>query len=94
MSDYTPGWSVNFPEPHGDRYVSPSTGPRREMPGVCYECGEPVEYLSAFDATCGEPTCREQAMLRDASGRAVAPEADNTLPTRPDGPWNSNGRQR
>ena len=60
MSTYTPGWSVSFPEPHGDRYVSPSTGPRREMPARCYCCGEDIEDRSVlFD---GHEFCGRECM--------------------------------
>lgn len=47
----------------GDRYVT--TGPRREPPGLCRECGEPAPDAPFFgDRTCGAPRCRDRAAER------------------------------
>ncbi len=44
MSDYIPGWSVVFPEPHErDEPAFRPTGRRREPPTVCYMCGEETD---------------------------------------------------
>lgn len=44
MSDYIPGWQFSFPEPHGsDERAHRSTGPRREPPACCYNCGEDID---------------------------------------------------
>lgn len=58
-----------------DRYYHdednfPPSGPRREPPAVCYECGEDVPDAPFFgDRTCGAAECRDRAAQR----RPVAP---------------------
>lgn len=49
---------------HDDEPAIRSTGPRREAPGLCPECGEDVTHPSQFDPTCGEADCRERWVLR------------------------------
>ena len=49
MTDYTPGWSVLFPEPHErDEQPRRATGPRHES-AICYECGADCDEPVTFD---------------------------------------------
>lgn len=54
-------------------------------PSTCESCG------AVADETRGLPTIPMRG-VKDERGRYVAP-AQSELPIRPDGPWNSNGRQ-
>ncbi len=52
---------MNFNSDRDDEwYIRRSTGPRRERPAACPECGEDVPDRPFFgDVTCGRTECRD-----------------------------------